>query len=152
MSYLKDAAEKSREVAPEAGERTGDSSNRDLWGRRKVWAWSRTRREIPPWMLEIRLVREDPDLGFCGLRSYHVKQEKGRLHWDTYPAATSRSYPEVERLDCPAGIRGVTFGDEGCAEVMEPTAGPGTGGCRIVERWILQEVRDIGLLVYCGMR
>ncbi len=112
--YLKDAAEKSREMARRLG--------KDLEpvivifeDAEKFGQWSKDPRGDTAWLQEFfRLVLADPELQFCGLKSYFERQ--GFL--DTYPAATSRSYAEWENWTARRGIRGVTFGDERLRRVM----------------------------------
>ncbi|MGI6549246.1 MAG: hypothetical protein ACOX4Q_04265 [Syntrophomonadales bacterium] len=112
--YLKDAAEKSIRMARRLG--------KDLEpvivifeDAEKFGQWSKDPRGDTAWLKEFfRLVLEDPELQFCGLRSYFERQ--GFL--DTYPAATSRSYAEWENWTARRGIRGVTFGDERLRRAM----------------------------------
>jgi hypothetical protein len=140
VSYLKDAAEKSREMARKLGKEL-EPVIVIFEDAEKFGQWSKDPQGDTSWMLEfIRLVREDPDLGFCGLRSY-LKQEG---YWDTYPAATSRSYPEWENWTARRGIRGVTFGDERLRKVIARQRDL-EQRMQDVERWILQEVEISGL-------
>ncbi len=140
LCYLKDAAERSLEMARRLG--------KDLEpvivifeDAEKFGQWSKDPKGDTSWLLEfVRLVREDPDLRFCGLKSY-LKQQ-GYL--DTYPAATSRSYPEWENWTARRGIRGVTFGDERLRKVMARQRDL-ERRLQEIDRWVLQNVEISGL-------
>ncbi|NLW44849.1 MAG: hypothetical protein GXY92_06660 [Syntrophomonadaceae bacterium] len=138
--YLKDAAEKSQEMARRLGKEL-EPVIVIFEDAEKLGQWSKDSQGDASWLLEfIRLVRKDPDLRFCGLRSY-LKQQ-GYL--DTYPTATSRSYPEWENWTARRGIRGVTFGDERLRKVMARHRDL-ERRIQDVDRWVLRDIEISGL-------
>ena len=81
----------------------------------KMGQWSKDPQGDKQWLMEFfRLVDADPELEFIGLQDYINKT--GIL--DSYPAASSHSYPEWENWTAKRGIRGVTFGDERLRRVI----------------------------------
>ncbi len=81
----------------------------------KFGQWSKDPEGDREWLLEFfRLVDNDPDISFTGLKSY--LQSQGYL--DSYPVASSRSYIEWENWTAKRGIRGVTYGDERLRRVI----------------------------------
>ncbi|HWQ74958.1 MAG TPA: hypothetical protein VN441_06565, partial [Syntrophomonas sp.] len=81
----------------------------------KMGQWSKDAAGDRQWLLEFfRLVNDDPELDFIGLRDY--LEREGVL--DSYPAASSHSYPEWENWTAGRGIRGVTYGDERLRRVI----------------------------------
>ena len=99
----------------------------------KFGQWSKDPEGDREWLLEFfRLVDDDPDLSFIGLKSY--LQSQGYL--DSYPVVSSRSYIEWENWTAKRGIRGVTYGDERLRRVI----------CRLRDVEKLQEEMEKSIL------
>lgn len=92
----------------------------------KFGQWSKDPEGDREWLLEFfRLVDNDPDISFTGLKGYL----KSQSYLDSYPVASSRSYIEWENWTAKRGIRGVTYGDERLRRVI----------CRLRDVEVLQE-------------
>ena len=114
LFYLKDAGDKARETARRLGKRM-EPVVVIFEDAEKFGQWSKDPDGDTAWLKELfRLIIEDEELEFTGLRSYLATQ--GYL--DTYPVASSRSYAEWENWTARRGIRGVTFGDERLRRVI----------------------------------
>ncbi|MGE5422292.1 MAG: hypothetical protein ACM3QW_03440, partial [Ignavibacteriales bacterium] len=114
LFYIKDAAEKAWRAVRELG-REIDPIVLIFEDAEKFGQWSKDPAGDAEWLREFfRLVKKDPDMQFCGMRSYLESQ--GYL--DTYPAATSHSYAEWENWTGKRGVRGVTIGDERLRKVI----------------------------------
>jgi len=114
LFYLQDVAEQAREAARRLGKHLAPVivifEDAEKYGQ-----WSKDPEGDRAWLKEFfNLVMSDPNLQFCGLKSY--LNENGFL--DTYPVASSRSYPEWENWTAGRGIRGVTYGDEKLRKLM----------------------------------
>ncbi|NLB17359.1 MAG: hypothetical protein GX825_01155, partial [Syntrophomonadaceae bacterium] len=114
LFYLQEAAQQAQEAARRLGKDIAPIivifEDAEKFGQ-----WSKDPQGDGAWLKEFfNLVINDPNLKFCGLKSY--LDENGFL--DTYPVASSRSYPEWENWTAGRGIRGVTFGDEKLRKLM----------------------------------
>jgi predicted glycosyl hydrolase (DUF1957 family) len=75
----------------------------------KFGDWSKNPINDTQWLNDFfRLVNEDEDISFIGLKDYFDKNS----FFDTYPVSTSKSYPEWENWTAKRGIRGVIYSDE----------------------------------------
>ena len=75
----------------------------------KFGDWSKNPVADKNWLARfVELVINDSETEFIGLKDYVEKVG----YFDTYPVATSNSYPEWENWTAKRGIRGITFGDE----------------------------------------
>lgn len=114
LFYIKDALEKASRLAAQYG-REIDPIVLIFEDAEKMGQWSKDPQGDRQWLMEFfRLVENDEDLAFTGLRDY--VERAGFL--DTYPVSSSHSYPEWENWTAKRGIRGVTFGDERLRRVM----------------------------------
>ncbi|MGE5371236.1 MAG: hypothetical protein ACM3QZ_04525 [Solirubrobacterales bacterium] len=108
LFYIKDAAERAAEMAQRLGKRM-EPVVVVFEDAEKFGQWSKDPQGDSAWMMEfIRLVLSDPEVRFTGMADY-VRRNG---YFDTYPAATSHSYPEWENWMAKRGIRGMTMGDE----------------------------------------
>ncbi len=112
--YIKDTLEQAHKLARQYG-RVIDPMLVVFEDAEKLGQWSKDPQGDKQWMMEFfRLVTDDPELEFIGLRDY--VNRVGIL--DTYPVASSHSYPEWENWTAKRGIRGVTYGDERLRRVI----------------------------------
>lgn len=114
LFYIKDALENACDLAAQFGKKIKPIVL-IFEDAEKMGQWSKDPQGDTEWLIEFfRLVEQDDELSFIGLRDYVEKI--GFL--DTYPVSSSHSYPEWENWTAKRGIRGVTFGDERLRRVM----------------------------------
>lgn len=114
LFYIKDAIEKAAEMGKYFG-REIKPIVLIFEDAEKLGQWSKDPAGDVKWMLDFfRLVEDDPDLSFIGLKDYYAEQG----YFDTYPVSCSHSYPEWENWTAKRGIRGVNFVDERLRRVL----------------------------------
>lgn len=112
--YIKDTLEQAHRLAGQYG-REIDPLLVIFEDAEKMGQWSKDPQGDKQWLMEFfRLVEDDPNLEFIGLKDYINRF--GIL--DTYPVSSSHSYPEWENWTAKRGIRGVTYGDERLRRVI----------------------------------
>lgn len=114
LFYIKDALEQAVRLSVQYG-RELEPIMLIFEDAEKMGQWSKDPQGDKQWLMEFfKLVEQDEELQFTGLRNYMDKV--GFL--DSYPVASSHSYPEWENWTAKRGIRGVCFGDERLRRVI----------------------------------
>ncbi len=103
LFYIKDALEQAARLSAQYG-RELEPIMLIFEDAEKMGQWSKDPQGDKQWLMEFfKLVEQDEELQFTGLRNYMDKV--GFL--DSYPVASSHSYPEWENWTAKRGIRGV---------------------------------------------